>query len=320
MKSIVLCVVAAMLACCGGSAQTRTDFPDPASLGAELQALQRSLHEDNARQLGGALPPAWRVQTPDGDYSISTAPLRALLDRPPSKTGRNSSVADAQTWLAGLAAQLDAYAGPPPPTSTAQKDVRQILNRPEFARAASPAAWEHFRRRIAAFVTNWMRRVFDITHKYPTGGFVVFWLAVAGAAGLLVFWLVRTWKRSRYRFELAGSPPAAPVRSSQQWLQAARAASAQGDFSRAIQCGYWAGVARLQESGAPAADLTRTPREYLRLMSDPQRNHVIGPSLMKPLHTLTFQMERFWYAREAATADDYSLCLGYLEALGCKAD
>jgi hypothetical protein len=319
MKSIVFCVAAAMLACRGGSAQTRIDFPDPASLGAELRALQHSVSEENAQQFSAALPPAWHVHTLDGDYSISTAPLRALLNGSSVKTGRNSPVPDAQTWLSAVAEQLDTYADPPPP-STARADIRQILSRPEFTRDGSEEQWDRIGRRIAALIANWMRGLFQLSGRYSTGGFVVFWLAVTGAAGLLGFWLIRTWRRSRYRFELAGSPPAAPVRGSRQWIEASRHASAQGDFSRAIQCGYWAGIASLQESGAAAGDLIRTPREYLRILSDARRDNIIGPGVMIPLKTLTFQMERFWYAREPATAHDYSLCLGYLEALGCKAD
>ncbi len=81
MKRILLCLAAVLYACFPGSAQPWSDFDfaDTASLARQLRELQVSLAAPNPERVREALPAAWRVQTADGDYSISTARLRGFL-------------------------------------------------------------------------------------------------------------------------------------------------------------------------------------------------------------------------------------------------
>ncbi len=314
MKPTLLCLASVLLACCTGSAQTRSDFEfaNTASLARQLRELQHSFTDQNPERLRATLPLAWRVRTPDGDYTISTAPLRDFLDR--------SLLNDAQTWLDQLAGQLEAYNGAGTPVLKVRANLQRILARPEFAGNGPPSAWDRFRERINAWIEDFLKRLLHLARQHPTTGHVVFWVAIIGGVGLLGFLLFRLWNRDRYELKLSGSATPAVARSWEQWLRAARAASDEGDMRKAIQCAYWAGVARLQVSGALPRGLTYTPREYLRLASAPQQGYFGSPAAINPLRTLTSYLERFWYGRVTATADDFSACLGSLEALGCKVD
>jgi hypothetical protein len=143
------------------------DFPDPASLASQVRQLQNSLNEQNAQELRAALPAAWHVRTPDGDYSVSTAPLRELLDASSSKVGRSAQITDARKWLAYLADQLEGYAGAAATSSKARTNLRHILARPEFAGDGPPSAWDRFRERITANIVRLLARLFVFAREHP---------------------------------------------------------------------------------------------------------------------------------------------------------
>ena len=74
----------------------------------------------------------------------------------------------------------------------------------------------------------------------------------------------------------------------------------------------------LEERGALPRNRARTPRESLRLFALPRVGP--APAAAAPLGVLTNGLERFWYAGYAASADDFSACVGASEALGCRLD
>lgn len=316
MNAAFLRVAGLALACSLASAQTR-----PASLAGELRQLEHSLSPQTASEIRAALPSAWQVQTPEGDYAIATAPLRGLLDRHAASVNRlrgpsERALVDAKSWLDHLASQLNSYAGAVPQATATRAALEHILAQPEFAGAAPPNAWERFWTRVYAQLAAWLNRVFAFSGGYATATPILFWLALAGAVALIAFFLFRLWARDRYRFQLSGSPLPLPIRNSRTWLLSARAAAATGDLRTAIQCAYWAGIARLQESQALPQSATFTPREYLRLLAAPAENVAALPAL----RTLTANLERFWYGRATASPDDFKLSLSSLEALGCQVD
>ena len=317
-KSLLFVSAGVLVTVCGVGAETQADFADASSLASELHRLEQSLNEKNIQELSDALPPAWYVQTNDGNYRISTAPLRAILDQ--ASKNRSSTVADGQKFLGYLAVQLEAYSGVGPSISGARENLERILARPEFAGNGPPSAWDRLRERIAAWVNGWMKRVFELVREYPAGGSIVFWLAMVGAVLALGWRVVRFWHRDPYKLGLSGSPRSFRARKSEQWLSAIRTASNGGDFRSAIHCAYWAGIARLEERGALPVEVTHTPREYLRLVSGRLQDRAADPGVINPLRTLTARLERFWYASATAAADDLRPCLESLEALGCKVD
>ncbi len=280
-------------------------------------ALVSELHRFRGQLLDGlhdgrapALPSAWEVETPEGHYSISTQPLSTLL-----ANGDQAHLASATAWLDQLAEHLDGFSGggssgaSSSASGSARTKLDQILARGEFGGVGPPSYLELLRQRIAAWIQGWLSRLFAFVNQHPATSRVFFWVLVSGAAGLLIWWLVRLGRGDRTVLTLQGPDQPMRARAWAEWVAAARQAADHGDLRQAIHCAYWAGVARLQETGVLSGDRTRTPREYLRLVSGPETQH---------LGALTSGLERYWYAGRAPAIDDFNDSLPHhREALGC---
>jgi hypothetical protein len=135
--------------------------------------------------------------------------------------------------------------------------------------------------------------------------------------GALGWLLVRMWMKDETRGLVPARMPVGSGRSSLDWVRAARGAGEHGDWRLGIQCAYWAGIAYLEETDVLPRDRAHTPREYLRLLRGPAGS---TPARFEPpAAALTGSLERFWYGRSTAGANDLAGCLDWLEALGCKA-
>ncbi len=143
------------------------------------------------------------------------------------------------------------------------------------------------------------------------GGRFVFWAALASAIALLGYWLVTVLGTEATGLGLSGTGGFAAIKRSEDWIGDMERARSSGDYRKAIQCAYWAAVARLQSSGALPLGAALTPREYLRQAATPATG---------PLRALTASLERFWYGGAGATADDVSLCLASLKEIGWRID
>lgn len=269
---------------------------DPASLAAELRRLEHAVQVGQTLDL----PPEWSIEAAGAKYSISSEPLRDLLQKEPGSP-------KATAWLERLATRLDGFSAPlQKPNARANLD--RILSRREFAGVAPPGPWQRFRDRVLAFFRRLLNRLFDIATEHPTGSAILFWLAISGGVGFLALTLFRLWTQDDPIRSLAPSSRFAAARTWQQWLLAARHAAEKGDAREAVHSAYWAAITRLQETGTLPTDVTHTPREYLDLAPAPDR---------EPLHALTKNLERFWYAKRPASAEDFRDCIAHLQSLGC---
>jgi hypothetical protein len=306
--------VAALLPQCAYAA-------DAASVARDLRALQSALEEGKSAE-ARSLPAGWEIDTDGKRYWIPSEPLRELLEsvkRYPSQAP--ASLDRAKAWLEEVALQLEAYssaAGQVP--ANAKSKLDGILAQPEFAGVGPPSQWEQLRDRVIAWIQQKIREWFEVVAQHPTASRVLFWTVLAAAVGLLGFWLFRLWTGDERMQRLAPAPGERPLRAWEEWLADARQAAERGDARQAIHCAYWAGITRLQASGALPRDRTRTPREYLRAVTAPKPGAVGAPDVRPPLAALTNRLERFWYARRAASADDFRDSLNDLEALGCKVE
>ncbi len=297
MRSFSAALVLAIFCAPLASAQTYS----AASLAAELRRMQQQVNDQHAV----SLPPAWEVESSGEKYSISTQPLRALLDA--------KGWGGAAGWLGHLAGELEQSAQPLANTATGPRaKLDRILARREFQGVGPPSTLRLLWERFVAWIEKWIDRLFNIIGQHPTTSRILFWALVAGAAGMLLLWLVRLGNRDRTILSLGGLHQPLPARAWTEWIAAARLAADQGDLRQAMHCAYWAGVARLQETGVLSADLAYTPREYLGFAS------ASGAAPAAHLAALTTGLERHWYAGRAATADDFRESLKNLEALGCK--
>ncbi len=303
MKPLLWCLALSIVTA-GAQAQE-----DPAELAAHLRQIQAGLDSKGAAVLVG-LPAAWEVETPDHRYSISTEPLRSIL-----VSARGDRIQASKDWLDLIARQLEGFSKTPAEAGPdARGTLDRILARPEFAGVRPPTAWDLFRQRVVLWLASLVQRFFSFAAQHPTGGKILFWVLLVGAVGGLAVWLFRVWTRRDPAFSLPPPNPGVQAQSWEAWVRAAREAANRGDAREAIHCAYWAGISRLQERHVLPEDLTRTPREYLRLVPAPET------AAAAPLTALTAGLERFWYAGQAAHSDDFEASLKQLEALGCKLD
>src|SRR5579863_1536589 len=284
------------LSAASAPAQANAVFPDPNSLAMELHRLEKA-----GPRAVSSLPSSWVVENKGRRYSISTAPLRKIAREP-----------DQARWLDHLAQQL---ANSPPPAgapASARVQLDGILARREFAGVGPPGPWERLVQFLFGWVLGVLRKIFDFARQHPTGETILFWLLAAVAAGVPVFWLLRL-RMGKRRTAPPHEEQPAPDRSWRQWVVLAREARERGDARAAIHYAYWAAVVRLQDVRLLPRDLTRTPREYLRLIPERDSSHA-------PLAALTSALERFWYADRPAGVDDLRESINHLEALGCSLD
>lgn len=289
---------------------------DVASLTAELARIsavldKKSLGNDLAT-LRDSLPGEWKVTTPEKEYSISTSFLRVQLNE--------DSISKARAWVGHLKEQLEGYSTTQPSgAANGRAELDDILRSPEFSAVHPPTRWDIFRQRVAAWIERMLLRLFGGMARYPIGGQVLFWAIVVLCVGFLALWVFR-FTVSRDRIDAL--PPGhvvAPSRTWQEWIRVARLAASRNDFREAIHAAYWAGVAKLEDTGMLPKDRTKTPREYLRLISQPARGELMPPAAYRlPLAVLTNRLERTWYGNRAASSDDFRDTLKQVEALGCQ--
>jgi uncharacterized protein DUF4129 len=287
---------------------------DRASFSAELGRLDKALQGKpsaaNLGELRRSLPATWSVSTPEHTYRISTNPLRDKLS--------SSAAIKAETWLEQLQVEVEAPGWKTTNSETARAELNKILTGPGFQGVRPPSALDLLRGRVAAWVGRMLMKLFGNISRHPIGAEILFWLLLLGGATFIALWLFRyvSAQDSMNAFRPASS--IVTSRSWQEWMRAARQASARGDLREAVHSAYWAGITRLEETGALPRDRTKTPREYLRLL------HVAGADTSgpranynEPLAKLTSRLERIWYANRVADSEDFNDSLRQLEALGC---
>ena len=94
------------------------------------------------------------------------------------------------------------------------------------------------------------------------------------------------------------------------WKEADRLAEG-GAWRDAVHAVYWAASARLATTLRWPRDVTRTPRESLRLL-DP------ASELRADFTSLTRTFEQTWYGRRAARAEDFKRARVLFDRLGSQ--
>jgi hypothetical protein len=328
MKRFLFC---ALLLLCGqpywsAFAHSRADNPaaspspiaayDVPSFAAELHRLSGLLGHNPSRKemaaLRDSLPKQWNVLTPDHTYSVSNEFLRDQLTAGSGET--------AKAWVDRLATEVQSYAALRPGSpGNAKADLEQILSAAEFAGVRPPSAWDLFRERLAAWLEGLLLRIFGGLARYPIGGQILFWLVMVIGVGFIALWVFRLVVGRDRMDSLPASEVVSASRTWQEWMRSAREAASRDNFREAVHSAYWAGIARLQEIGVVHRDRSKTPREYLRMASEPSADGIAPrPAYREPLAALTSRLERIWYANRGAGADDFQDTLRQLEALGCQ--
>jgi hypothetical protein len=309
------------------TAAGRNVYPDASSFVAELQRIGNAIKEEKANPAGMAalrekLPSDWEVTTTGRRYSLSTEPLRSLL-RGAEKEKKPESMAakatEASDWALDLANQVNAYSGAQTHHApSARSSLDRILSRREFGSVHGPTRWDLLRQRVNRWIGNLLLRFFRQIGRYPVGAKILFWAIVVAVVVWLAVALFRYWTRRARLEELQTPDSVAFVRTWQEWIHAAREAATRGDFREAVHSTYWAGICSLEDSGVVRKDRSRTPREYMRLVSNATQLVVSGRNTREALSALTIVLEQVWYGRRPASNQDFTNAMQSIEALGCQ--
>jgi Domain of unknown function (DUF4129) len=292
---------------------------DVGSFDAELRRLDAELQKKpsptSIKDLRDGLPASWNVSTPERGYSISTKPLRDQLN--------GDSTDEAETWIEHLQLEVQsAQRAEREPLTDAHAHLNKILAGKGFEGVRPPAYLELLRERVNAWLQRMFLKLFSGLSGHPIGAKILFWVVLIAGLGFVALWIFCYLSgRGSMNFFQPGST-AVTTLTWQEWICAAREAAARGDFREAVHSAYWAGITRLQETGALPHDRTKTPREYLRLVDSQvhgaEVDGHVAEDYKKPLTALTSRLERIWYANRMARLEDFDDTLRQLEALGCS--
>jgi hypothetical protein len=290
-------------------------------------------HLEEIQPLRQSLPKSWTVRAAGQRFEVPLGWLdSALATLETTPVVRASLQKDIQNCLRVFREQAEAMsqAESGPPVEAARTRLANILGRREFRSVRGPSWWDLARQRFWAGLWRLFRKLFGRIGGYPRAGEILVWCMIAAAFVALALWLRSRLRRAAHAegLDLKDAGPAGETW--RDWAQRALAAAAQNDYRKAVHAAYWAGVYRLAELGAWRLDLSRTPREYMRLLAQRAPGAEVDSSAVaailpldhasraEALRRLTLSLEITWYGFQPATAADFREAVVQLEALGCR--
>jgi hypothetical protein len=289
-------------------------------LKAGLQAASKS--PEALRAYRESLPKAWSVDVGGRRrrYEVPSDLIAERINKAEKQPElREQQISQTSAYLDALAEETEALSARSPSNDAAARaKLNAILSRSEYAQVREESWWDKMRDRIYEILSSALDRILRRVGGQGSLGYALLWIALCAAVVLIAYWIVQQWSRRGRGEEMDLQAAAAPARSWQEWVFAAREAAGRGDYRMAIHCAYWAGIARLQDLGTLAPDRAKTPREYLRALAN---SKLVMPEMLAPrqmaLSTLTSRLEKTWYGYQTATEADFRDSLTQLEALGC---
>jgi hypothetical protein len=254
------------------------------------------------------LPQSWRVGTDQREFEVSTEGLQRDVRRY-EKEGTFANASAIRTRLQGLRSDLDGFEKPPADVSANRAELNSILARREFQDVQGPSWLDRFKQRLLAFILHFLERLIRSAAIPSISKFFVYGLMGLAVAALAFIAYRSLWSSRDFDTVV---PRDLPVSAKEWaiWLSEARDAAAKGEWRDAIHLAYWAGISFLERQGMWKADRARTPREYLRLLSNSSEHR-------ETLTALTRIFELAWYANRGASERTFSQTLEELEKLGC---
>ncbi|MGO9405567.1 MAG: DUF4129 domain-containing protein [Terriglobales bacterium] len=254
------------------------------------------------------LPQSWRVRTEQQDFEISAEGLRRDVRR--YEQEKNLTTATAiRTQIQILRHDLGGFETSPPDVSKSREQLTAILARPEFRNVSGPTYLDRLVQKLLAFILSLLGLLFHSSAIPTISKFFVY--GMIGLAVLtLAFLVYRQIKSASERESVVPTDLPVSAKSWALWLAEARVAATQNNWREAIHLAYWAGISFLEYQGAWRPDRARTPREYLRLLSNSNEHR-------ETLAALTRVFELTWYAKREADQEAFGRTMQALERLGC---
>lgn len=282
-----------------------------AGISDKVQSLAQ--HPEQAGAVEAGIPAAITIKTSSGEITVQNQRLKDDLAALSKTSGEKQSalVQQITSYLQQLQEQAAAFEQSGPDTTDATSKLNEILARKEFRNVREPSLMEIIRARVY----RWLMRLLSRMHA-PRSSFEWVQKGIWGLIGavllLLVIWTVRRLMRPEEPLATREIIPFSPsARSWSTWLKDARESAGKQDWRNAIHLAYWAGISFLESSGAWKPSRSRTPREYLRLLSSRNPRYPV-------LSALTRRFEIVWYGQTPAREADFQDTLAQLEKLGCR--
>ena len=257
------------------------------------------------------LPQSWKVHTDQQDFDIPAEGLRRDLQGF-EKNRSESTATTIRSRIQSLINDLKGFQAAPPDVSNPRQHLTNLLARPEFSGVRGPTFLERFQRRLVEAILHMLGAVFGTSAVPVISEFLVYGLIGFAllALGFLVFRQLQFVAERENTFVPRNL--AVSAKGWALWQAEAHAAAAQHNWREAVHLAYWGGISFLEERGTWRPDRARTPREYLRLLSNDSEHR-------EALMALTRIFELAWYANQEADAASFSRTIEALERLGCHA-
>jgi Domain of unknown function (DUF4129) len=191
----------------------------------------------------------------------------------------------------------------------ARSSADTILNHSEFVTVSNPSIWD----RLIAHIYLWLDSLFSNVEKFgersPWIGPLLEWALIVLALTGLVLWAMRVLRRQRLKVKIEATRQIEPwEEASRNWRAQAAEQAARQNWREAVHCLYWASIVMLEGRRFWTPNVSRTPREYLRLLEAESPRWTL-------LRRQTQGFERIWYGLRAADAHDYQGALALHEEL-----
>ncbi len=282
-------------------------------------AVERlKIHPEEAAALRNSLPESWRVTAESQDFEVPTGWLRQRLDGFPSEPAQAADRSrQILARLRGMRSSAGALfqsgsQGGIADGNSGRRRLDVILQRREFRESVARSQVQTWWDRAQRWVRDLLARLFGQVGYYGPGS-TVFWVLAVGLGMALLGWLAYSMMGLARAPARSRPPRAVEIAGWREWAAKAVDCARRNEFREAIHMAYRAAVYRLEDAGVWQVDDTRTPREYLRLITADDRHY-------QALRAITFRFERSWYGFQPASADDFESAVAELKDLGCLLD
>ena len=263
------------------------------------------------------------VSITSGKRAVSFEWLRdALRLAASAKAAKDQQNAEKQAALSEarsrLAEMIQESASPPASVfvpgnvSNIRRKLEGILKSGDYPAAEAPSwlgkMWGDFVRWLLNSIVKAMP-----SGSSPSAIYLLELTVIAIPCGLLIWWFIRRLQMQRLGLSGESAPDASAPSAQgwQEWLEQGQILGREGRWREAIHHVYWAAISCLESRRLWPADKTRTPREYLGLLSG-------NPETRAELSSLTRSFEHTWYGEVQASEKDFAEASGILERIASR--
>jgi Domain of unknown function (DUF4129) len=265
------------------------------------------------------------VSIPAGTRTVSFAWLRdALRVAASAETSKNKQnaekeasreLSDGRSRLAEMiqeTASLPASVFVPGNVANIRRQLDGILESGDYPQAKVPSLLERIWGDFVRWLLNSLVRAMP-SGSSPSAIYLLELTVIAIPSGLLIWWFIRRLQVQRLGLSRDNVPhsSAPSALGWQEWLEQAQSLGREGRWREAIHHVYWAAISCLESRRLWPADRTRTPREYLGLLSG-------NPETRADLSSLTRSFEHTWYGGLQASEKDFAEARGILERIAAR--